>query len=660
MEMAVVTGLKDLSPAVSDRQDTEAVARTRPEPQAGVSLTAALEFRPWLEAIAQISAAVNNMEPLPNVLNATAALTCRLLGYDFGAVLLPDQDRLYIRGSHGLAQSYVTAINSEKPIRLGYGEFAEGPSSRAFRSHMAVVIRDYREDLSVGPWAGVAVEQDYRSLAAIPLIVVGRAIGVLNCYTRDVHDFSRDELLLLTTVANQAALAIETGRLRSQERATITRLQAVKRSLEKQTHMLEVSERIHVELMSAVLNDRGLPAIAQALSGILRASVVILDTASGPLTSAAFGSTPTAVPSQILKDPRFAAQLAQAVEARSPIELTPEDWPALENSAFVAPIIIGRDVVAQLWVLGSEASLQALERRALDHGSTVVALELLKQRIASEVEDRLAGELLDDLLGDRAVDEQIARARANHLGHDLSAKHIAIVAGIDPVPHDSTPLELKAARNRQLRSLIGLLLRRRHFDALLGEREGVVIVMLADRGRGPSDAQELADLIRRDVHAYMTGVSVSTAIGTWVDETSELTRSYRIARGALDLAQRSGRTDLAVNTEKLGVHGLLLSVDRLDELVRFAANTLNPLRAYDAKRSGELVETLIAYLAHGCRPGETAHALVVHPNTVAYRIRRIETLLDIDLGRPDAQLQMQFALTIDDIVNVGASDSIVK
>jgi DNA-binding PucR family transcriptional regulator len=132
-------------------------------------------------------------------------------------------------------------------------------------------------------------------------------------------------------------------------------------------------------------------------------------------------------------------------------------------------------------------------------------------------------------------------------------------------------------------------------------------------------------------------------------------RSYRIARGALDLAQRHGAPDRTVSAAGLGVPGLLLSVDRLDELARFATETLAPLRSYDEKRSSELLTTLAAYLAHGCRPGETAEALVVHPNTIAYRIRRIETLLGLDLGRPDAQLRAQLALLVDEILSVRAS-----
>ena len=614
-------------------------------------LSAALEFRPWLEAVAQISAAVNNMEPLGNVLNAIAATTCGLLDYDFGAVLLADRERLFVRGLHGLAPTYIDTINNEKPIRLGHGPFGEGPSSRAFRSHKPVVVRDYREDPSMGPWAGVAIEQGFRSIAAVPLVVSGRAIGTLNHYTREVHDFGTEELLLLQTIANQAALAIETARLREQERATIARLEGARRSLEEQAAILERSEQIHTQLTRAVLEDAGLTAIAEALTRVLGGSVVIDDGKNQVLATAAFGDIDPVDIEDVLRSRALMERLGSRLAARKPLELSPSDHDAFTPRAFVAPVVIERDVVGRLWVLGASRPLQALEQRALEHGATVVALELLKGRIASEIEGRLAGEMLGDLIGSRPLDPQATLLRAGHLGHDLSTRQAAVVVAFDPSEDGSPPV---AGRNRQLQTLVALLLRRTRADALAGEVDGQVVLLFGELPKHHAQAvAELADAIRREIHAYISGTTVSVAFGPWCDEVGQYARSYRIAKGALELSQRFGRPDRTISAQALGVHGLLLSVERLEELVQFSATTLGPLRAYDEKRGSELLATLRSYLAHGCRPSETSQALVVHPNTVAYRIRRIESLLDLDLCRPDDQLHVQLALVVDDIVGAG-------
>lgn len=49
---------------------------------------------------------------------------------------------------------------------------------------------------------------------------------------------------------------------------------------------------------------------------------------------------------------------------------------------------------------------------------------------------------------------------------------------------------------------------------------------------------------------------------------------------------------------------------------------------------GELASSLTAYLAHGGSVEGTARALFVHPNTVRYRLRRIEATLHLDLTDP--------------------------
>jgi GAF domain-containing protein len=51
-------------------------------------------------------------------------------------------------------------------------------------------------------------------MVSVPMHVKeGKVIGVLNCFTAEPHDFSQTEVNLITTVANQAAIAIENTRL---------------------------------------------------------------------------------------------------------------------------------------------------------------------------------------------------------------------------------------------------------------------------------------------------------------------------------------------------------------------------------------------------------------------------------------------------------------
>jgi GAF domain-containing protein len=59
----------------------------------------------------------------------------------------------------------------------------------------------------------VAVKGNLCSLLSMPMSIKGRVIGVINCYTSVPHDFSEEEKTVLSTVANQAAIAIENTNL---------------------------------------------------------------------------------------------------------------------------------------------------------------------------------------------------------------------------------------------------------------------------------------------------------------------------------------------------------------------------------------------------------------------------------------------------------------
>ena len=67
--------------------------------------------------------------------------------------------------------------------------------------------------------------------------------------------------------------------------------------------------------------------------------------------------------------------------------------------------------------------------------------------------------------------------------------------------------------------------------------------------------------------------------------------------------------------------------------------------------------TLRAWLAAGCATGTAATALVVHVNTVGYRLARIEELIGRDLRRPDTRLELQLALIVWDVMQLGVAAS---
>jgi phosphoserine phosphatase RsbU/P len=137
--------------------------------------------------------------------------TTAILDADTAAILLVDEDRpaLVARAAKGLEEEVERGFTL--PIGAGF-------AGRIAASHQPVVI----EDLNNSPIEIVNPlmrEKGVHSLLGVPLIVERRLVGVLHVGTLEPRGFNSDDIHLLRTVADRAALAIEHGRLTEQRRA---------------------------------------------------------------------------------------------------------------------------------------------------------------------------------------------------------------------------------------------------------------------------------------------------------------------------------------------------------------------------------------------------------------------------------------------------------
>ena len=126
----------------------------------------------------------------------------------------------------------------------------------------------------------------------------------------------------------------------------------------------------------------------------------------------------------------------------------------------------------------------------------------------------------------------------------------------------------------------------------------------------------------------------------------DITRSYQEAHRTLDTLRRLGRAGTVTAFADLGIHRLLLQVPDLAELRSFADDVLGALARADRDRHAGYLSTLACYLRENNSPQRAARFLHVHPNTVAYRVKRIEELTGLSLASYRDRLSSQVALEI--------------
>lgn len=615
-------------------------------------IVAGSELAAWLDATCEFVRAVNRGVALDDLLNLIAGTVAQLTGYDYSSVLVPDEagEKLLIRGFYGLRPSYVAEVNASRAPLIRPGDLAEGPSSRAFRTQRPVVLADIQADVTCEGWEGVAAEQGYRSILSLPLVASEGSLGVLSCYTRECRLFGAEEVVLMETIANQAALAIESTRLRARQEARIGSLQQRVADHQEEHLIFRRAEDLHRELMRLLLGGESLERITRHLADAVRSDVLVEDAAGHPLGAAVAPDAVDRIPDLASRrHPRVEALLRRSRAGHTAVEVAgPDD----DRQSLVAPVVLDDELAGRVWAFNPPSGFGPFERRALERGAMVVALAVSKLRTAQEVEWRLSREFLDDLLAaDSRHDPDSTLTRAHQLGLELGEPHTVMVVRPDPGGDDSMArLAGNAARlQRTLLTQVQRVINSTGVgEAALVAARGENVIVLWPRRDGQPAAAELAESLRSQIRPYVGPVSIG--LGPPCTAVTEYGDAYRLAAGALDLVQRAGRRDRVVALGDLGMYRLLLQVKRPEELIDFMQGVLRPLYEYDGRRDTTLVETLRAFL--GCRfsAAATAEALIVHPNTISYRLRRIEELLGINCHDPETLLQFQFAFLIERVL----------
>jgi len=158
-----------------------------------------------IEAISKISKAISSDLYLEDILKLIVTVTAEAMNSRICSLMLLDDKKQYldIRATQSISEEYV----GKKPLAK-----SEGVAWKVVLQNKPIVVPDVTKEPEY-KYKDIAVKEKLVSLLCVPLAVKGKVIGVLNCYTSEPHKFTPTEINVLTSVANQAAIAIENTEL---------------------------------------------------------------------------------------------------------------------------------------------------------------------------------------------------------------------------------------------------------------------------------------------------------------------------------------------------------------------------------------------------------------------------------------------------------------
>jgi sugar diacid utilization regulator len=242
-----------------------------------------------------------------------------------------------------------------------------------------------------------------------------------------------------------------------------------------------------------------------------------------------------------------------------------------------------------------------------------------RQAVASQAE-RGRRDLLDHLLGGGDVDAARAR-RAEALGLRSDGQHVVVVATAGPDPDGLALVEQALALDDRARSFV------------VGRNDEAIAVVPVYVRRGPLEVRAAVERAAESL-GRTRGVRLQAGVSSVVAGLAELARGYAEARRAL----RHAKPGAAVALEEIPL------VDYLAEQVDEGAQRLVPAAAAAIAADEALAATLRAYADCDMNVARTAERLVVHPNTVHYRLRRVAEATGRDPRRFGDLLELLMAL----------------
>ncbi len=540
-----------------------------------------------------------------------------------------------------------------------------GLIGKAVFEHRTLYTNDYLHDTGFGHLSDENIQREgIRAMMCAPLFIRDKLLGAIVVCNKGARRFTDEDADLLSSLANSAAVAIENARLYDEERKTVFKLRELNALIDSQYTSLKRSVSIHDELTRVVLDGEGVDGIVRTLSRIVENPVIFEDNVfnlistapsirkdgSGPASESSYQSTLRT----LLDRPGIKDQIARAIQQRRPIRMPAFPQYGLYVPRIVAPVVLGSDIVAYVSVPEINRCLEELDFTAIEHGATVLALEMAKRKATVEVERRLRGDLVHDLLAARGVDGETLRQKAAFLGINPSHVHGVMVVRIDKFSDFAR--DLKGNKNNivKIKTHLFELVKR---NVLKTAPQSIVtdlsngVVVILDLGTDASVLTEgkvvqLANQIREDVRRRLPNISVCVGLGDPCTRLEELKRSFEEANRAIDILERMGKNDQVICFDKLGAYRIIFRGDDQNEPLRFANDMIGKLIDYDQRHGTFLVDSLEAYLANACHIKNTAEKIYVHLNTLRYRLEKVEEIAGVDLSDAQTRLNLQLAIMI--------------
>ena len=458
------------------------------------------------------------------------------------------------------------------------------------------------------------------TLICVPISLEGKRIGVMATHQwQRKKVLNEHDMLLLQAFAEQAAIAIQNAQYFADANRRIIEITQLSSQLEERNSQLQKRYEVQETLTTLSLENKGIEAIIHAFNQMIDVPVTFFSNFENKFYPDAHDGSFDFCHLELKKI--FSVN-------KKPIHYEAEDP---SKVVYLYPIHNGF-VFLGCFIIHVHGNISELDQIALEQGSSILTLELIKNQTVTEYFYKKTHEQFLALL--HSPNNEQLETIAKEIGLDASLHWFISIFEI-PNYTDLQILELK------IHHLV-LKLKKEiptTTSMIYGLQNRVFLLAPLEK---PDHFQFIHQKFQSLKSAWDArgNPSFRAGISATYKGLQSITQLYEEATKTLVYLASRNRSDV-IRYEEIGLNRLFLNQPP-EEIEQFINEVFLPLSS-DNEQKTELEETLLTYFDTNRSATKTAKKLHIHINTLYQRLRKIEHLLQMDLNNNEDSLKIQLA-----------------
>ncbi len=311
------------------------------------------------------------------------------------------------------------------------------------------------------------------------------------------------------------------------------------------------------------------------------------------------------------------------------------------------PLNIKNKVYGYIITIDNKAvTIDKYEEIALEHAVTVLILDIQKKISRYQIQTKYRTRLIQDIIFNNINSYEEVKKRASLYNWFFDKAMRVLIVDIDDFKEkyfENRDEHLKNKREEIFNISIKFL--KNHLEVFYTTfSDKIIFLVKIDKPeiRFNDKLKKTSAQLRKKIKSE-TGFTVILGIGSQKNNVMDIYLSFEEAKKAVKLGRKIYGGDHTVFYKDLGVYKLFDKISK-SELKRYYQTYIGKIQKYDCKNNTDLLLTLETLIENDWNMKASAERLYIHYNTIKYRVKRINKILNINTNDPHQKFNINLAV----------------